>query len=168
MYGRMSDMFELKKLYRFAVAVLAAGSLVCALAPNLPDLVVGRMVQGVGMAAIPVLSVVTISKLVPPGKRGGAFGIITGSIGVGTAGGPIFGGAVGQLWGWPSLFWVTFVLSALIAVGAHFALPTVEPEPGAGQRKFDWIGGTLHGLAVGLLSFGVTLGERKGSARFSR
>lgn len=167
LYGRMSDMFELKKLYRFAVTVLAAGSLVCALAPNLFVLVVGRMVQGVGMAAIPVLSVVAISKLVPPGKRGGAFGIITGSIGVGTAGGPIFGGAVGQLLGWLSLFWFTFALSLLIAIGAHFALPKVEPEPGAGQRKFDWIGGALLGLAVGLLLLGVTLGETGGFGSFA-
>ncbi|GJM76748.1 hypothetical protein HMSSN036_89640 [Paenibacillus macerans] len=88
-YGRMSDYFELKKLFAFAVSVLSLGSLLCALAPNLPLLVLGRMVQGAGMSAIPVLSAITISKVFSPAKRGAALGVIAGSIGVGTAGGPI-------------------------------------------------------------------------------
>ena len=64
------------------------------------------------MAAIPVLSIVIISKIYPPGQRGRILGIIASCIGVGTAGGPIFGGVVGQLLGWQSLFWVTFVLGS--------------------------------------------------------
>jgi MFS family permease len=86
LYGRMADLFEFRELYCSAVAILSAGSLLCALVPNLLILVVGRMVQGAGMAAIPVLSVVAISKVWPPDKRGGALGVIAGCIGVGTAG----------------------------------------------------------------------------------
>ncbi|MGF2157969.1 MFS transporter, partial [Lactococcus lactis] len=81
-YGRISDFFELRKLYIFDIMILASGSLLCAIAPNLPLLVLGRMVQGAGMSAIPVLSVIAISKVFPQGKRGGALGIIAGSIGV--------------------------------------------------------------------------------------
>ncbi|MDR9854947.1 MFS transporter [Paenibacillus sp. VCA1] len=168
LYGRMSDFFGLKKLFMIAVGILSSGSLICALAPNLIILVVGRMIQGAGMAAIPVLSVVAVSKVLPPGKRGGAFGIIAGSIGIGTAGGPIFGGAVGELWGWQALFWVTLLLSALVIVGTMFAVPSLLPDAQQGKRRpFDVLGGALLGLTAGLLLFAVTQGEAAGFASLS-
>lgn len=71
LYGRMSDFFDLKKLFIIAVGILSSGSLICALAPNLIVLVAGRMIQGAGMAAIPVLSVVAVSKVLPPNKESG-------------------------------------------------------------------------------------------------
>lgn len=163
LYGRMSDFFELRKLFMLAASVLTLGSLICALSASLPLLVLGRMIQGAGMAAIPVLSVVAISKLFSEGNRGSVLGIVAGCIGIGTAFGPIFGGIVGQIWGWPALFWITFVLSLLIVAGAAFALPAIEPVMEAGEtRQFDLAGGGLLGLAVGLLLFGVTQGEVSG------
>ncbi|MBE1443560.1 MFS transporter [Paenibacillus sp. OAS669] len=163
LYGRMSDFFELRKLFAFAASVLALGSLICALAPSLPLLVFGRMVQGAGMSAIPVLSVVSISKVFAEGERGAALGVVMGCIGIGTAFGPIFGGFVGQAWGWPALFWIAFVLSLLIVVGAVCTLPVIKPEieQEHGQRM-DWIGGVLLGLTTGLFLFGLTQGESVG------
>lgn len=167
-YGRISDFFELRKLYIFAIMILASGSLLCAIAPNLPLLVLGRMVQGAGMSAIPVLSVIAISKVFPQGKRGGAFGIIAGTIGVGTAAGPIFGGVVGQYLGWNALFWFTFLLAIMIVIGAYYALPTIKPAESVGSNKnFDFIGGLFLGLTVGLLLFGITQGETSGFSSFS-
>lgn len=167
-YGRISDFFELRRLYIFAIMILASGSLLCAIAPNLPLLVLGRMVQGAGMSAIPVLSVIAISKIFPQGKRGGALGIIAGSIGVGTAAGPIFGGVVGQYLGWNALFWFTFLLAIMIVIGSYFTLPTIKPAVAVGSNKnFDFIGGLLLGLTVGLLLFGITQGETSGFSSFS-
>lgn len=167
-YGRISDFFELRKLYIFAIMILASGSLLCAIAPNLPLLVLGRMVQGAGMSAIPVLSVIAISKAFPQGKRGGALGIIAGSIGVGTAAGPIFGGVVGQYLGWNAFFWFTFLLAIMIVIGAYYALPTIKPAESVGSNKnFDFIGGLFLGLTVGLLLFGITQGETSGFSSFS-
>lgn len=168
LYGRMSDFLELRKLFCTAVSILAVGSLLCALAASLPLLVLGRMVQGAGMAAIPVLSVVAISKVFAEGKRGAALGTVAGCIGIGTALGPIFGGIAGQILGWHALFWITFGLSILILAGSIFALPAIKPpqEDGA-HRRFDLIGGVLLGLTVGLLLFGITQGETAGFASFS-
>lgn len=167
-YGRISDFFELRKLYIFAIMILASGSLLCAIAPNLPLLVLGRMVQGAGMSAIPVLSVIAISKVFPQGKRGGALGIIAGSIGVGIAAAPIFGGVVGQYLGWNALFWFTFLLAIMIVIGAYYALPTIKPAESVGSNKnFDFIGGLFLGLTVGLLLFGITQGETSGFSSFS-
>ncbi|WP_248931165.1 MFS transporter [Paenibacillus hamazuiensis] len=168
LYGRMSDFFELRKLFTAAASIMTLGSFLCALAPNLPLLVLGRMIQGAGMAAIPVLSVVTISKVFAEGKRGAALGIVAGCIGIGTAFGPIFGGVVGQTWGWSSLFWITFILSLLVAAGSAFSLPAIKPPMAeTGEQKFDLIGGVLLGSTAGFLLFGVSQGETAGFASFS-
>lgn len=168
LYGRLSDLVELRKLYILAVAVLSAGSLVCILAPSLPVLVLGRMIQGAGMSAIPVLSVVAVSKVFAEGKRGAALGIVAGCIGVGTAFGPVFGGVVGQTLGWPALFWITLLLSLLIAVGSVFALPRLAPASASGtERGFDLAGGALLGLAAGLFLLGATQGEGGGFVPFT-
>ncbi|PYI53430.1 MFS transporter [Paenibacillus flagellatus] len=167
LYGRLSDVIELRSLYGSAVALLSAGCLLCAVAPTLPVLVLGRMIQGAGMAAIPVLSIVAVSTLWPPGKRGGALGVISGSIGVGTAGGPIFGGAIGQWAGWPSLFWITFVLTIFILIVALRVLPSIGlKSPDGRRRNIDYGGGALLGLATGLLLFAVTQGGMSGFASF--
>lgn len=108
-YGRISDFFSLKRLFTVALLIFAAGSLVCALAPSLLVLVVGRIVQGAGATAIPVLSVVAVTRLMPAGKRGVGVGYIAAAGGVGTTAGPIVGGGVGQFLGWPSLFWLTLL-----------------------------------------------------------
>lgn len=168
LFGRMSDFIELRKLYTLATSVLSIGSLICVLAPSLPVLVFGRMVQGAGMSAIPVLSVVAVSKVFAEGKRGAALGVVAGCIGIGTAFGPIFGGVVGQTWGWSALFWITFILSLLIVVGSIFALPGIKPViVGGTERRFDLAGGTLLGLTVGLFLLGVTQGESTGFTSFS-
>src|SRR2546423_4184472 len=58
LYGRISDRVSLRRLFAFALLTYAAGSLVCALAPSLPVLVLGRVGTGVGAAAIPVLAII--------------------------------------------------------------------------------------------------------------
>ncbi|WP_158224422.1 MULTISPECIES: MFS transporter [Amycolatopsis] len=60
-YGRISDRVSLRRLFAFALLAYAAGSLVCALAPELPVLVLGRVVMGLGAAALPVLSIIAVT-----------------------------------------------------------------------------------------------------------
>ena len=161
LYGRVSDFFSLRLLFSSALLVFAAGSLVCALAPSLTVLVFGRIVQAAGNAAIPSLATVAVAKTLPTGKRGAALGLIASGIGVGTAVGPILGGAVEQLAGWHALFYGSFFLSLLLIPGALHALPDGDPR---GERRFDLAGGVLLGLGAGLFLFGVTQGQAAGFA----
>ncbi|MEE2048259.1 MFS transporter, partial [Nocardiopsis tropica] len=100
-YGRVSDRVGLRSLFRGALLVYAAGSLVCALAPTLPLLVLGRLVMGAGAAAVPVLSVIAVTRVLPPGRRGTGIGFVSAAGGAGAALGPSIGGGIGELLGWP-------------------------------------------------------------------
>src|ERR671916_937547 len=55
LYGRISDLYSLRRTFSLGILGLAAGSVVCALAPNLPVLGAGRILQAAGSSAIPGL-----------------------------------------------------------------------------------------------------------------
>lgn len=165
-YGRISDFFSLRRLFSLALVVFAAGSLVCALAPSLSVLVLGRIVMGAGAAAIPVLSIVAVTRVMPVGKRGVGVGFIAAAGGVGTAAGPIVGGGVGQLLGWPSLFWLTLLWALVLVPGALYVLPDAAPT-GERERRFDLAGGVFLGLGAGLFLFGITQGQVTDFGSFS-
>ncbi|GAA3774683.1 MDR family MFS transporter [Plantactinospora mayteni] len=158
-YGRISDRVSLRRLFSLGLLSYAAGSLVCALAPDLLVLVLGRIVMGAGAAAIPVLSIIAVTRLMPAEKRGMGIGVLSAATGVGTAAGPAIGGGIGQLLGWPALFWLMLVVTLLQLPAALRVLPGESPE---GARRFDLPGGILLGLGAGLVLYGITQAQVAG------
>jgi DHA2 family metal-tetracycline-proton antiporter-like MFS transporter len=159
LYGRAADVFSIRRAFTVGLLTFAAGSLLCASAPSLGALVFGRIVQGAGGAAIPALSSVSVTKILPPGERGSALGLIVSSVGIGAAIGPIVGGAVGAFAGWHYLFVGTLILTAILMPAALYVLPDDSPDE---ARGFDLPGGILLGLAAGLFLFGITRGQVSG------
>nr|BFF25141.1 hypothetical protein GCM10025732_31060 [Glycomyces mayteni] len=158
-YGRISDRVSLRRLFAFALLVYAAGSLLCALAPNLPLLVAGRAITGAGAAAVPVLAIVAVTRLMPVDKRGTGIGAVSAAAGIGTAAGPAVGGGIGQLLGWPALFWLMLAASLALLPAAVRVLPGGVPARGG---RFDLLGGALLGLGAGLALFAITQGQTAG------
>ncbi len=72
LYGRVSDVWGVRRDFALSLPLFALGSLACALAPSLGLLVASRMLQGVGAAGIPAIATVAVAKLLPPGQRGAA------------------------------------------------------------------------------------------------
>ena len=164
LYGRLSDFFGVGRVFTLGLLGFAAGGLICALAPSLVVLVLGRLVQGIGGAAVPALASVAVAKVLPPGERGGALGLVASSVGVGSVVGPIVGGVLGQIVGWRALFAGTLVLMLLLIPFARRVLPDGGSKD---EQRFDLLGGILLGLGAGLFLFGVTQGQAAGFASIS-
>ena len=164
LYGKISDFFGVRRVFALGLLGFAVGGLVCAFAPSLTVLVLGRVLQGIGGAAVPALALVAVAKVLPPGNRGGALGLVASSVGIGAAVGPVVGGAVGQLLGWRALFLGSLVLMLLLIPFARRVLPN---GGSTGERRFDLIGGALLGLGAGLFLFGITQGQAAGFASSS-
>ncbi len=163
LYGRISDLYSLRRTFSLGLLGLAAGSVVCALAPNLPVLVAGRILQAAGSSAIPALGFAAIAGVLPPGKRGSALGLLSSSVGVGAAVGPIVGGLIAGFADWRILFYGTLSLALLLAVAAWCVLPDMALGGDATKnRSFDLPGGLFLALASGLALFGVTQGQAAG------
>jgi DHA2 family metal-tetracycline-proton antiporter-like MFS transporter len=164
LYGRISDFFGVRRVFSVGLLGFVAGGLICAFAPSLAVLVLGRVLQGIAGAAVPALASVAVAKVLPPGKRGGALGVVASSVGIGAAVGPVVGGAVGQLFGWRALFLGSLALVLTLIPLAQRVLPNDASE---GERHFDLAGGGLLGLGAGLFLFGITQGQAAGFASFS-
>ena len=168
LYGRVADLYSLRRVFTTGLVLLAAGSLVCALAPTLPLLVAGRVLQAAGASAIPALGFAAVAKSLPAGERGTALGLLSSSVGIGAAVGPVVGGAIAGLTGWHALFYATLVMSLLLAPGALRVLPGSAENGGAPSglwnavHHFDVPGGLALALAAALALFGVTEGQVEG------
>jgi len=163
LYGRVADLYSPRRTFALGLALLALGSLLSALAPSLLLLVLGRVVQAAGAAAIPALGFAVIASVLPPGERGGALGLTSSAVGVGAAVGPVVGGFVAGAAGWRALFLGTLVLSLLLLPFAWRVLPREALGDGV-KRGFDVLGGSLLALTAAAALFGVTQGELSGFA----
>lgn len=162
--GRASDRYGVRRLFALGLTGFATGGVVCALAPNLPLLILGRTLQGCAGAAVPALSTVAVAKTFPSGRRGGALGMIASTVGIGQSVGPIVGGALGQWLGWRGLFAIPIALALTLVPFALRSLPDGRSEQ---TRRFDAAGGLLLAFGAGLFLFSITQGQTAGFKTFS-
>lgn len=162
LYGRVADVFGVRRVFAFGLAVFIAGSLLAGLAPDIGWHLVGRVLQGGGSAAVPALGSVAIARALPPGRRGFGFGIVGTGVGAGQALGPPLAGFVAEVAGWRWPFLGAALLITPLLFLAPRVLPDGRPDADATWRRIDLIGGVLLGAAVGLGLFGLTRGQQVG------
>jgi MFS family permease len=141
-HGRIADMIGIRLPLAIGTGAMAVGALVSALAPSFPVLLVARVFQGIGAAAIPVLATALISARWSGADRGTALGRIAGVAATLGSLGPVIGGGVEALGGWRYAV-------ALPVLGA-LAIPPlwrVSPANGTGER-IDVTGAVLVALAA--------------------
>jgi EmrB/QacA subfamily drug resistance transporter len=139
--GRIGDRFGHKWVFFAGLAVFTIGSLACGLAQDSVQLIVARVIQGIGGGIFFPPVTAFIQLMFPPRMRGKAFGIMGAVIGVSSALGPIVGGliiqALGDENGWRWIFAVNLPIGVLALVAAAVLLPA----GGEGKRvSTDLIG----------------------------
>jgi MFS family permease len=126
-FGRLSDRHGRKPMLYFGLVVLAAGSLVCALAESPWVLIAGRMLQGAG--AISAVAIAMTADLTSAAQRAKAMAIIGSTIGVVFAISFVAGPFLQKAIGVPGIFALTGVL-ALAAIGVvRWGVPEAPARP---------------------------------------
>lgn len=154
-FGRLGDYFGRKPFVLAATALFTLASLVCALAPSMPWLVAGRVLQGVGggmlvgtaFACVPELFPDTAQRLRWQMLLSAMFSVIN-SIG------PGLGGYLTGQFGWRSVFWLNLPLGLLALFFAWRYLPWYRPLRSAPVR-LDWAGALLVVVSLGGLQLFV-------------
>lgn len=151
-YGRLADIYGLRRMFMIGLAIFSIGSVACMVAPVYPLLIAARVVQAAGTAAIPALGTAAIFRAIPAERRGASTGYIAAMVGIGSAIGPSLGGAITEVVSWRGLF----IFGALLMVAVPLArriLP--EDEPG-GDAVLDLPGGIFLGAMIAGLLIGIT------------
>ena len=140
----IGDRFGRRRIFNLGLALFTVASAVCALAPNAPDLIVARTVQGLAGAIVLPLSLTILTTAFPAERRGMIIGIYGGLAGLAVALGPIIGGAVTQGLDWHWIFWINVPIGA---VALPLAMRLLPDSRGARER-LDLVGATLVTGAV--------------------
>ena len=132
--GALSDRFGRRPVILLSNLGLGLDYVLCALAPDLVWLFVGRVISGICAATFSTSSAY-IADVTPPAERAQKFGLVGAAFGMGFVLGPALGGLLGSAD--PRLpFWVAAGLSLANAVYGYFVLP--ESLPREGRPRFSW------------------------------
>ncbi|WP_202867531.1 DHA2 family efflux MFS transporter permease subunit [Kribbella pittospori] len=158
--GVLADRFGRKRLYLAGVAVFTAASVLCSLAPSIGWLITGRVLQGIGAAALSPASLALLAAACPrPQERVRAIGLWAGISGIGLAAGPVAGGVLADAFGWPAIFLVNVPIGVvLVLVGLRILGESRNPSAAA----VDVPGTILSVLGVGALTYGLIEGGSRG------
>src|SRR5690625_3389391 len=119
--------FDERQVFFASTGLFSIGTLVCAVAPGIEILIVGRVLQAGGTALIMPLLMTTVMRLIALGRRGTVLGTITIVIAVAPALGPTAGGFVLGSLSWRWLFWIVLpIMLTVIIVGAVALRPAQD------------------------------------------
>lgn len=116
-----------RRAYVMAAALFGFGTLICALAPSMPVMLGGRLVQGAGGGVLLALTYAMIRIVFPPALWPRAMGLVSGMWGVATLIGPALGGIFADLDAWRWAFGSVIPAVILFAVLAFMVLPAENP-----------------------------------------
>jgi MFS transporter, DHA2 family, methylenomycin A resistance protein len=157
--GALGDRWGRRHVFIAGMAVFCVGSLVCALAGSLAVLVAGRMVQGVGAAALLPGTMSILAAAFPDEReRARAIGIWSGTSGLALLVGPPLGGLLVHVAGWPSVFYLNLPLGAV----AIFLAARTFPEARYARRAADLPGQALAIAGLAALTYALIEGARVG------
>src|ERR1022692_2999062 len=150
--GRWADRIGRRKVFVIGLAAFSVGSLLCGLAPGVPELIGARVIQAVGAGLMVPASLSLLLAAVPAASRAAAIGTWAAIGAMGAALGPVIGGGLVQLsWRW--VFWINIP----IGVAAIFLAVRVVPDSRderAGRRP-DLAGAALLAACVGLIALAL-------------
>jgi len=147
----LGDRFGRRRVFFGGIVLFALGSIACALAPSVGFLILARVAQGAGAAAVQPLSLTLVTSAVPESKRSTAIGLWGGVNGLGVAIGPLIGGAVTQGLSWQWIFWI----NVPVALAALPLLLRFVPESSGRDRELDLFGMLLVSAAVTFAVAGI-------------
>lgn len=156
LYGKISDIHGRRVTLFIAVGLYMAGSLICALAPNMLVLILGRIVHGLGGGGLTAIGMVVLGDVAAPRDRGRYYAYF--SIAYTTAGacGPALGGFISDYLHWSVIFWLNIPLGLVAIV---FALTLLRRLPRRERpHRLDFLGAALIMAAAVSFMLGLNLG----------
>ena len=151
--GWAADRFGTKKLFVAAVTLFTLGSVLCALAQSIEQLISFRVVQGLGGGMLMPLGMTIMTRTAGPQRMGKLMAILGVPMLLGPIMGPILGGWLIEIASWHWVFLINVPLGIITVIYALFALPKDHVDP---SESFDFVGMLLMSPGLALFLYGVS------------
>ncbi len=112
--GRLADLLEHSRVLLGCLVVFVTGSVVTALAVELPVLVAGRFIQGVGGGGLVPATLAIVATLWPAERRGTPLGVVGAVQELGAVLGPVLGAVILAVCGWRAIFWFNAAVGVVL------------------------------------------------------
>ena len=141
LYGKIADIYGRKVTLRIAIVMYMIGSLVCALAPNMFVLILGRALHGLGGGGLSTMGSIVLGDVVAPKERGRYYAYFAVVYTTAGALGPALGGFLSDYLHWSGIFWLNILLgfTALVVTSVLLRNLPRHERP----HRLDVIGATL-------------------------
>ncbi|MGH3472370.1 MAG: DHA2 family efflux MFS transporter permease subunit [Nocardioidaceae bacterium] len=153
--GRLGDRFGPKRLYLAGLGVFTLASLWCGFTGTIEQLIIARVVQGLGAALMTPQTMAVITRTFPPKDRGRAMSLWGAVAGIATLVGPILGGVLVDAAGWEWIFFINVPVGVVGFVLAVRLVPNLETH----KHRFDLVGVVLSAVGMFAIVFGIQEGD---------
>jgi EmrB/QacA subfamily drug resistance transporter len=152
-FGRIGDIYGRKRIFQYGLIIFTISSFISAFSPSGEIFLAFRVLQAIGNAMIFANLNAMISSAFPENERGRAFGLTSMGVFAGLIFGPILGGAITEMVGWRTLFY----LDTLIGIIAVFAITRFKYDwIDAEGEKLDILGSFILGLSLLAIIYGFS------------
>ena len=150
--GRIADLRGRLPVLVGSLVVFAIGSLVTAAAYDLPSVVTGRFLQGLGGGGLVPATLALVADLYPPHRRGVPLGVVGAVQEIGSVLGPLYGAVVLAFADWRAIFWLNLVVGVALAIAVRRAAPATVTAVTVRRGPPDLLGaGLLLAALAGLV-----------------
>lgn len=156
LYGKLADIYGRKVTLRIAIIIYMLGSLVCALAPNMLVLILGRALHGLGGGGLATMGSVVLGDVVAPKERGRYYAYFAVVYTTAGALGPTLGGFFADHLHWSVIFWFNLLLGCIALVVTNVLLRHLPRHER--PHRLDIIGAVLIVTASISFMLAITLG----------
>ncbi|HEX6292041.1 MAG TPA: MDR family MFS transporter [Herpetosiphonaceae bacterium] len=153
-YGKLSDLYGRRAILLFGIVVFLAGSSLCGIAGDMLQLIIYRVIQGIGAAALTSTAFAIPADLFAPAERARYQGLFGAVFGLSSVIGPYLGGLLTDNFNWRWVFYVNLPIGAIALAFIIIKMPKLA----SGIRApIDWLGTIMLTVAVVPLLLGLTL-----------
>ena len=142
--GRIADLRGRVPVLVMALVLFALGSLITTVAYDMPSIVAGRFLQGVGGGGLVPATLALVADLYPVERRGVPLGVVSAVQEIGSVLGPLFGAAVLAVSDWRAIFAINLAVGLVLAA----AIRTLAPRSDRPSRRRVDVVGVLLLLAT--------------------
>ena len=154
-YGKLADIFGRKPILFTGLTIFLVGSILCGFAVSMEQLIVFRLIQGLGAGAVMPIATTIVGDIYTTEERAKVQGYLSSVWGISAVSGPVIGGLLVQYLNWKFVFWVNVPLGVLAMLGIYFFLQ----EPAREKKvSIDYKGAVLLTLSLSMILFWLVEG----------
>jgi DHA2 family multidrug resistance protein len=157
--GWIADRFGRKRLFILCVGLFTVASLLCAVATSIEEIVLFRLLQGAGGAALVPLSQTVMMDSYPPERRTSAMAIWGIGIMLGPIMGPTLGAWLTDNYSWNWVFLINLPIGIVTMLGLMVFMDETKQQA---HLRFDWFGFIALAIGIGSLQLMLDRGEQLG------